>query len=318
MIRILVAVWVLFVPLVWACGDTQKAAVTPTIGMEPSPTAVPGCGQPRPHTAGDFDQTIASGGLQRTYRLHVPPDYDGVTAMPIVLSFHGYSLSATFFAPYANFDAVADGAGFLVVTPNGSGSPQFWNAAGYSGAPDDVAFVGDLLAKLEGDLCVDTARVYTAGYSNGGGMALRVACDLADRIAAVGVAAATYVNCAAAVPLIAFHGTADPMVPYEGGNRPPDEGGIFPSVRRSVSEWASGLGCDALPLISRPSSEVEVSTFQRCASGADDVLLYTILGGGPHVAGRAPLPDEIVGMTTQQVSASKLMWEFFSARPASR
>ena len=315
MIRILVAFWALIVPLAWACGGSQKAAVSPTVIAESSPTARPACGQARPHAAGSLDQTISSGGLTRTYILHVPPGYDGVAAMPLVVSFHGYSLSAKFFAPYTNFDAIADSAGFLVVTPDGTGSPQFWNAGAYASAPDDVAFVRDLLTKLEGDLCVDTARVYAAGYSNGGGMALRVGCTLPDQIAAVGVVAATYVNCRAEVPLIAFHGNADPMVPYEGADNPPEKGGIFPSVRRSVSEWALTLGCDGLPVISRPSSEVEVSTYQRCASGADDVLLYTILGGGHTWPGSAPLPAEIVGMTTQQVSASKLMWDFFAAHP---
>ena len=318
MIRILAAVLALFAVVAWACGGDRSGTPAPTVIVAPSATAVSGCVPARPHGAGSFDQTISSGGLQRTYVLHVPPGYDGVTAMPLVLSFHGYSLSAKFFAPYANFDAAADGAGFLVVTPDGSGSPQSWNAGAYAGAPDDVAFVSELLTKLESDLCVDAGRVYAAGYSNGGGMALRVGCALTDRIAAVGVVAATYVNCRAAVPLMAFHGTADPMVPYEGGDRLPDLEGIFPSVRRSVSEWAVGLGCDGLPLISRPSSEVEISTFQRCASGADDVLLYTILGGGHTWPGAVPLPAEIVGMTTRQVGASQLMWEFFSSHPAAR
>jgi polyhydroxybutyrate depolymerase len=318
MFRILAGIWALFVVFTWACGSGRSGSPSPTAIPEASPTPALACGQARPHAAGSADQTITSGGLRRTYVLYVPPGYDGAAAVPLVVSFHGYSLNSGFFAPYANFDAVAQRAGFVVVTPDGTGSPQFWNAAAYAAAPDDVAFVKDLLAQLEADLCIDAGRVYLAGYSNGGGMALRASCELPDRIAAVGVVAATYVNCRAAVPLIAFHGTADPMVPYEGGSNPPEQGGNFPPVRRTVSEWAVGLGCDTLALISRPSSEVEVSTFPRCASGTEDVLLYTILGGGHAWPGATPLPAEILGATTQQVNASQVMWEFFSAHPKDR
>lgn len=316
MVRILLALSAILLVFAWACGGGGKSAGgSPTAGAEPSPTANAGCAQPLPHAAGDFDQTIDSGGMARTYILHVPAGYDGSKLTPLVLSFHGFSLNAKFFAPYANFDAVADRSGFIVVTPDATGSPAFWNAAAASGATDDVGFVRDLLAKLDGALCIDQARTYAAGYSNGGGMALRLACDVPDRIAAVGVVAATYVNCRGDAPLIAFHGTADPIVPFEGGEDPSGASSIFPSVRRSVSEWARTLGCDGLPLISRPSSEVEVSTFQRCASGTQDVLLYTIIGGGHTWPGAAALPEHIVGMTTQQVDASELMWEFFAAHP---
>ena len=314
MIRTLLALSAILLVFAWACGGGGKSAGgSPTAGPDPPPTAAAGCAQALPHAAGTFDQTIESGGIARTYILYVPAGYDGSKRTPLVLGFHGLSLNAKFFAPYADFDAVADRSGFIVVTPDATGSPPFWNGMAVPGATDDVAFVRDLLAKLESDLCLDQGRIYAEGYSNGGGMALRLACELPDRIAAIGVVAATYVNCRSGVPLIAFHGVADPIVPFEGGEDPSGASGIFPPVRRSVSEWARALGCDGLPLISRPSSEVEVSTFQRCASGMPDVLLYTIIGGGHTWPGAVALPEHIVGMTTQQVNASEAMWEFFAA-----
>jgi len=315
-VRILLALSTLLLVFAWACGSGRKSAGGPPVpSPDPSRAAAAGCAKPLPHAAGDFDQTIDSGGVTRTYRLHVPAGYDGATPTPVVFAFHGFSLNAAFFAAYANFDAVADRSGFIVVTPDATGSPSFWNDQAVPGATDDVAFVRDLLARLESDLCIDQDRVFAAGYSNGGGMALRLACELPESIAAVGVVAATYVNCRGAVPLIAFHGDADPIVPFEGGADPAGAGGIFPPIRRSVSEWARALGCDGLPLISRPSSEVEVSTFQRCASGRQDVLLYTIIGGGHSWPGAAALPEYLVGTTTQQVKASETMWDFFAAHP---
>jgi polyhydroxybutyrate depolymerase len=315
-IRILFALSAILLVFAWACGGGGGSATgSPAAVSDPSPPADGGCGQPLAHASGNFDETISSGGLERTYSLHVPAGYDATKRTPLVLSFHGFSLNAKFFASYADFDAVADKAGFIVVTPDATGTPSFWNEQAVPGATDDVAFVRDLLAKLDGQLCIDADRTYAAGYSNGGGMALRAACDLPDRIAAVGVVAALYVNCRAAVPLIAFHGTSDPIVPFEGGDNPLAGGGIFPSVRRSVSEWARELGCDGLPLISRPSSEVELSTFQKCSSGEKDALLYTVLGGGHTWPGAMALPETIVGMTTQQVNATPLIWEFFAAHP---
>lgn len=316
MIRILVALGALLAVFAWACRSAKSSPATPSAPpatvIEATPTAeAASCSPARPHAPGNFDETLASGGLPRTYILHVPAGYDGGRQAPLLLSFHGYGLSAKFFAPYVNFDAIADRAGFVLVTPDGTGDPQQWNAAGYAGGAADVQFVRDLLAKLEGDLCIDARVVYAAGFSNGGGMAMRAACELPDAFAAVGVVAAAYVNCRAPAPLIAFHGSSDPLAPYEGSTDP--AAGIFPPVRRSVSEWARGLGCDGLPIISRPSSEVELSTFQRCPSGEGDVLLYTVLGGGHTWPGTTPLAPQIVGMTTQQVDASRVMWEFFAA-----
>ncbi len=313
MIRTLVALGALLAVFAWACRGAKSAPSPTATVIQPTPTAEGGCSPSRPHAAGNFDETITSGGLERTYILHVPTGYEGGRPAPLVLSFHGYGLSSKFFAPYVNFDAIADQAGFVLVTPDGTGDPQQWNAAGYAGGAADVQFVRDLLAKLNGDLCIDVATVYATGFSNGGGMAMRAACDLPNRFAAVGVVAATYVNCRADVPLIAFHGSSDPLAPFEGSDGASADGQIFPSVRRSVSEWARELGCDGLPLIARQSSEVELSTFQRCQSGESDVLLYTILGGGHTWPGAMPLAPQIVGMTTQQVNASQLIWDFFAA-----
>ena len=315
MIRMTVALGALLAMFTWACrsGGSGPASTPMVVALTP-PAAASACSPARPHAAGNFDQTIASGGLQRTYILHVPPGYDGAHAVPLLLSFHGYGLPAKVFAPYVAFDPIADQAGFILVTPDGTGSPVAWNAEGFQGGTDDVAFVKDLLAKLSSDLCIDQQMVYAAGYSNGGGMVLRLACQLPNQFAAIGVVAATYVNCRAPVPLIAFHGTSDPLVPFEGSDASTPAAQFFPSVRRSVSEWARTLGCDGLPIISRLSSEVELSTFERCQMGDGDVLLYSILGGGHTWPGSLPMAPQIVGMTTQQVHASQVMWDFFAAR----
>ena len=147
-------------------------------------------------------------------------------------------------------------------------------------------------------------------------MSRLLACDLADRIAAIGTVASTSVQCIADVPMIAFHGTADPLVPFEGGPIPAQAGGgTFPPVRRSASEWSRALGCDGLPTISRPAASVELSTFTRCKRGDGDVLLYTLLGGGSTWPGSAPLPEGIAGPTNVDIDAAATMWAFFATHP---
>ena len=269
------------------------------------------------HPAGDFDQPLISGTTSRAYVVHIPTGYDGSKATPIVLAFHGFGLNAGQMADYTKLPAIADQRGFIVVTPQGAGTPQHWNWRKTPTDPDDGRFVSDVLAKLDAELCVDQDRIFVAGFSDGAAMSRVLACDLPDRFAAVGVVASPNVPCVAPVPMISFHGTADPLIPFEGGVVPVavGGGGAFPPVRRSVSEWARALGCDGLPTISRPSATVELSTFIHCKLGDGDVLLYTLLGGGHTWPGSAPLPVEQFGGTSTDVDATPLMWQFFAAHP---
>lgn len=327
MIRTLVALCIALAVAGTACSSADSnadrtAVATPspeaTRAPNPAPSAVTAqCPTPRPHAAGDFSETIESGGISRSYILHVPAKYDGASEAPLVLSFHPYGGNARFMSDYVKFSTLADEKGFVVMTPDGTGQPQYWNVQQYQATADDVAFTKDLLAKIDASLCIDVTRTYAAGYSNGGGMALLAACMMPDRIAAIGVVAGTYLNCNAAVPLIAFHGSADPVVMFEGTDNA-GGGDRFPPIRRSVSEWAKSDQCDGLPTISRPAASVELSTFHRCREGDGDVLLYTLLGGGHTWPGAADLNGASVGATNHEIDATKAMWDFFAAHPLVR
>lgn len=321
MIRILLAACGVLAGLAIACssgGSKSGTAQTPNLaasGESATASAGSGCKPLLPHGAGSSSDALTSGGQQRTYIVHVPAGYDGGKRTPLVVAYPGYGQPADSLAVYDGLDAVSDTSGFVVVTPNALGSPQFWNQGNSAGLPDDVQFTKDLLAKLEGELCIDTARVYTAGYSNGGGMALRAACEMPQTIAAVAVVSAYYPGCTADVPLIAFHGTADPVVPFEGGKSGPFPDVNFPVVRRAVSEWARTLGCDGLATISHPSQNVELSTYSRCERGDGEALLYTVLGGGHTWPGATLVLSPLLGSTTDEINASTTMWEFLEAHP---
>jgi polyhydroxybutyrate depolymerase len=320
-IRILLAACGILAVFAIACSSGGSGSGT---GQTPGPAASgeagtastePGCQPLLPHAPGSASDALTSGGQQRTYIVHVPAGYDGSKRVPLVVAYPGYGQPADSLAVYDGLDAVSDASGFVVVTPNALGSPQFWNEGASAGLPDDVQFTKDLLAKVENELCIDAARVYTAGYSNGGGMALRAACAMPQAIAAVGVVSAYYPGCTADVPLIAFHGTADPVVPFEGGKSGAFPNVNFPVVRRSVSEWAKTLGCDGLATISHPSQNVELSTYARCVGGDGEALLYTIIGGGHTWPGATLVISPLLGETTAEINASMTIWSFLAAHP---
>ncbi|MBU1877432.1 MAG: hypothetical protein KJ734_00625, partial [Chloroflexi bacterium] len=214
--------------------------------------------------------------------------------------------------------------GFLVAYPQGTSWPQRWNAgATWNAGVDDVQFFRDLLDDVAGIAAVDRSRVYVNGFSNGGGMTVRIACEAADQVAAIGTVAAAVVDlqdCAPArpVPVIAFHGTADPIVPYEGGDmqgRPLRQGAdltlaptYFVGAEAWTTHWAAGNGCNptAQPIL--PQGDVKGVRYSGCDQGAD-VILYTIEGGGHTWPGGAPIPG--VGKTSRDIDATAEMWRFF-------
>lgn len=301
-----------------ACGGSTSGS-GPQHSVVVAATATPqaqGCTPARTHASGDFDQTLTAGGILRTYKLHVPAGYDGTKLAPVVLAFHGFGQNGRQILDDTHLGGLADQRGFIVIAPDATGTPARWNSGKSAGEPNDVEFARNLLATISATFCVDPDRAFATGFDTGGGMSRVLACDLADRIAAIGTVASTSVQCIANVPMIAFHGTADPLIPFDGGPIAAQAGGgTVPPVRRSASEWSRALGCDGLPTISRPAVSVELSTFLRCQLGDGDVLLYTLLGGGHTWPGAAPSADATVGSTNLAIDATAVMWDFFVSHP---
>jgi polyhydroxybutyrate depolymerase len=238
----------------------------------------------------------------------VPPDYTGGTRVRLVIALHGLGGSPEGLRDMTGLTAATDSAGGIVVFPEGTGREPGWNIDKLTVGPDDSAFLLALIESLDARVCI-APRPLVTGYSNGGGMALRFACDAPDRVGVVAPVAATFPSCASEVPLIAFHGSADLVVPYEGGAAP-GASRTLPPVHRAASEWARTLGCDGLPTISHPAAGIELSTYGNCRLGA--AVLYTVLDGGHTWPGAAiELDPGIAGRTTRSISASELMLEFY-------
>lgn len=310
--------------LVWPSAHVATAADLTSSGaaalLEPHADNSPGCAPPRPHAAGSINQTIVTAdGLTRDYILHVLPSYTGADPTALVLNFHGLGSSAAAQQAYSGMSLTADqpGGGFIVVYPQGIN--QRWNnVQAPSPDVDDVAFTDQLLASLDSQLCIATERTYSTGMSNGALMSVRLACSLSIRIAAVAPVAGAYYpplfrdvyteeDCpdTRPVPLIAFHGTSDMVIPFNGGPSPAF-GGIWFRLpidnttpdEDVTSDWAAHNGCTGGRQEEQVAGQVRLVSYQDCQLGAT-VELYAIDGGG-HV-------------WPSVVNTNDLIWEFFQA-----
>jgi polyhydroxybutyrate depolymerase len=253
---------------------------------------------------GTYDEEIVIAGQTRQYRLHIPASYEPGTAMPLLIGFHGAGSDAATFESYSGFSALADKLGFIAVYPQGLGQITNWDTMPNS---TDVPFVRDLIDALGSRCSIDLSRIYASGHSRGGGMANRLACELSDRIAAIGPVSGDYENsedCSPSrpVPVAAFHGTADPTIPYNGFGLP---GQIHESYLRIsmpipgwAAAWAERNGCGNKPEKVFESGPVTGQGWSGCNETAD-VVLYTV-AGGDHGWPSA-------------VDAASLLWKFFEA-----
>jgi polyhydroxybutyrate depolymerase len=263
-------------------------------------------------------------GLQRTYSVYTPSSYDGSRALPLVIALHGGKGNSERMSDLTNLSRLGEQEGFFVVYPNGyenSWADGRGTAPAEKAGTNDVGFISKLIDRLSSDYKVIAQQVYVTGFSNGGHMAYRLACELSEKIAAVApVGANMPENIVAScepkrpVPVLQLSGTEDTFVPYIGGEA---RGGLIVSAEASVAFWATRNGCLAepssenLPDTVRDGTTVTVSSYQNCQQDAD-VQLYTIVGGG-HTwpGGLQYLPERIIGKTSRDINANEIIWAFF-------
>ena len=265
--------------------------------------------------------SIVSSGQKREYLLYVPKSYDRSRPTPLVISMHAAAMWPAAQMETSQWNKVAESEGFIAVYPSGigGGGPRIWHADGGGRLIRDVRFISDLIDALKAAYNIDPARIYANGLSNGGGMAFVLSCTLSDRIAAVGMVAAAHLlpwswcTDPRPVPMIAFHGTADPATPYDGG-RTWVARETFPSIPDWTANWARRNRCGASPVESVVTADVTRLEYTSCADDAA-VVLYTIQGGGHSWPGGKPLAEWMVGYTSNGVDATSQMWAFFRAHP---
>lgn len=279
-----------------------------------STVAATGCGTGP--MAGQTGETFTFQGQARTYQQYVPRGYDGRTNVPVVFDFHGYGSSGAQQMAYGDFKPLAERDTFLIIAPDGQGGSRHFNLTGEAGLQDDVAMVNALLDHIEATFCVDTTRVYATGMSDGGAMSSTLACRAPDRFGAFGpVAVMVYVpGCGGqrTESIVSFMGTADPVVPFNGGKISCCGHATIAAAPDSMAGWAAHDGCNATFADERLGSEVRRRTWSGCREGSS-VVFYIVDGGGHTWPGSINIPT--LGLTTQQINASDIIWDFFRSHP---
>jgi polyhydroxybutyrate depolymerase len=288
--------------------------------------------------AGNYRWSLMHDGRERRYIVHVPEGLEAGRPVPLVLALHGGGGSGDRTDDLMKLTPVADRERFLVAFPDGIG--KNWNdgrddsvSEAHEQHIDDVGFLRALIDELASKLPVDPQRVYATGVSNGAMMSGRLACELSDRIAAVGLVVGTgpvglsdTCQPSRPVPIIAFHGTRDPFVPYNGGTIPAllpwkDRGRVI-GAPELKSIWLRLNGCSPVATFTElpdidPSDGTQIvrEAYGSCRAGAD-VVFHRVEGGG-HTwpGGRQYLPERWVGKTNRDISASEVIWRFFSEHP---
>jgi polyhydroxybutyrate depolymerase len=320
-----------------ACVATTETAVSsfpPSVRTHPPQTAetlpphtanirtLPSAGNSSPQSANtrfpragqSLNISLSTEGKTRDAWVHIPNGYSSAAAAPLILNFHGSGSSGKEQEALSAMSALADREGFLVAYPNGI-NQEWVTDPGIAGAADRQ-FIKDLVGKLQADYRVDPKRIYATGMSNGGGMANRAGCALADIFAAISPVEGGYKNwddCTPSrpLPVMAFHGITDPVVPFKGGEgKGPAAGNIFPSIPEWSAAWAKRDLCSATPDVTHPNAEVTRQEWAQCAGGSS-VILYAIDHQGHSWPGSKLHP----AITSQAIDASAEMWRFFQAHP---
>jgi len=273
--------------------------------------------------------TIHQGKAQRTAVVHVPTGYTAAKPVALVLNLHGSGSTAEEQRLFTAMSKTANADGFVVAYPQGAipeGSGFDWNVPGQpllggrrvpAGASSDVAFLNTLITTLEGSYCIDTHRVFATGFSGGARMTSELGCDLSGRLAAIapvsGLRFPSACHAVRAVPVLSFHGAADPVDPYAGHG----QAYWSYSVPEATKRWAVRDGCRAIPAVAHTAATVTLTAYGGCRNGAA-VELYTIGGEGHEWPGGPALPPSLTrvfGPQSNAVDANAVMWKFFTAHP---
>lgn len=279
------------VATILAAGISSDAEAQTPAGAAPAAS----CNLPR--ASGVAQERLTSGQRERGYRLFVPPGYDGRTRLPLVFDLHGSGGSSAGQARNSGFEAIAARERFAVATLDADNAR--WNVPIADGRPDDVAYVSAVIDHVAARVCIDPARIYATGFSGGGRMSSLLGCRLNDRIAAIApVSGLRWPGpCTGrSVPVLTFHGLADPQNPYDG--KAQGRGAEWlESVPDALAAWAGHDGCDPKVILEDPQGPLSTMRYAGCRDA--EVRMIRIDGLGHTWA-----KDEI--------DTTAAIWAFFS------
>jgi polyhydroxybutyrate depolymerase len=273
--------------------------------------------------------TVEVKGFARTAIVHVPRGSTDSTPLALVLNLHGSGATALDQELFSGMNRTSNEDDFIVAYPQGliaDGSGYDWNVpnepliggrAVPKGSANDITFLATLVKVLESKYCINQSEVYATGFSGGAREVSQLACDESHLFAAVapisGLRRPKPCPTSRAVPVIAFHGSADPVDPFMGNGQTY----WTYSVPTAEKDWARQDDCSLKPVTSRLSGGVTLTSYSHCANGSA-VQLYEVTGEGHEWPGGPVMPSSLtaeLGPQSNAIDANAETWAFFKAHP---
>ena len=227
---------------------------------------------------GDHVYSVEFDGRSRAFTLHVPPSYNGSSAVGLVFDLHGYGGDGPGEFWLSGWPDISDKYGFLTVAPTGyMGS---WNGdiafgAAYDEMLDDVGLMKAIVEYIAGIANINRGKVYSTGLSNGAAMSNTLGCQATETFAGVApVADPLDIGIPTCMPqqptsVLGFHGYADDAVPYDGGVGNGPLPTAFPSIPDTLKEWGRIMGCTLMPEELPLQGKSKCEIYRTCKSGVE-------------------------------------------------
>jgi polyhydroxybutyrate depolymerase len=230
----------------------------------------PGCRAASIEAGARLERSIDVDGVTRKYILHVPAAAKPGIPAPLLLDFHGWGHSAAGVWNVSGFKPLAERDGFITAYPDGlpvrlmrDEARPGWQIAS-SDMNRDLAFTKALLAAIEDTYCIDRARIYSTGFSNGAFFTHLLGCVLADRLAAIAAVGGGHITIPCSpgrsLPVLIYHGRTDELIPPQ-------------KAREARDRWATINNCTGL-------RAGDCQSYEVCAANAE--VLYCEVDIGHH------------------------------------
>jgi len=269
--------------------------------------------------------------MSRSFIIYIPGTYTNTKRSPAIFLFHGGGAHANSIMNISNdgdFKSISERENIILVAPQGI--DKSWNDGRGTKANkqhiNDVKFIGLLISYVESNYSVDPSRIYATGISNGGFMVSRIGCEIGYKFAAIAVVAATmgvdtpYSVCHPdfALPVMYIHGTADPIIPFNGAQKSIGAEGAFISHEQVIDKWVSINNCSRtpeityLPNIAKDGTSITKEEYRAEKNGAEVVSYVINNGGHTWPGGKQYLPKIIIGRVCRDMNGCEVIWSFFN------
>ncbi len=277
-------------------------------------------------STGEVDQTknldktyfLQIQNTNRSYLVHLPISYTKNHSYPLLLVLHGRGSSGKEMAEYTNFSELADKQNFIVVYPNAINKPTLWNAfyKAKGKERDDILFIKKMLTELQNNYKINERKIYAVGYSSGAMMTYRIASEMSEKIAGIGIVSGSlgykknsqsvYIGKPTKpVPAIILHGKKDSIVHFNGGTSLTVKTDLI-GVKKSVEKWVSYNDCKTIPEKETLQNSRYTRETYSCIND-DQIILYTLLDGTHKWP--ALLPNK----NNQMTFSSQVLWDFLNS-----